>query len=88
VMIVSATANVQDFRVAPGTVAVTVSGPPDVMAVLQADQIRAVVDLTGIEATKDLRRRVDISVPPGVTLVSIDPPKVGVLVPPAPSQKP
>jgi YbbR domain-containing protein len=49
---------------------------------LQANQIRAIVDLTGIESAKDLKRRVDISVPSGVKLVSVDPPKVGVIVPP------
>ena len=40
------------YRVSPQRVAVTVSGPPDVMAVLQANQIRATVDLTGIDPRK------------------------------------
>src|SRR5580658_9916820 len=52
VLVVSATADVRDFRVVPGAVAVTVSGPPDVMAVLQANQIRAFVDLTDIGSAK------------------------------------
>src|ERR1700690_1995379 len=82
VLVVSAASDVRDFRVAPDTVTVKVSGSPDVMAVLQANQIRAVVDLTDIESAKELRRRVDVSMPPGVTLVSIDPPKVGVIIPP------
>jgi YbbR domain-containing protein len=82
VWVVSTTADVHDFRVVPGTISVTVSGPPDVMAVLQANQIRATVDLTGIESAKDLRRRVDVSTPLGVTLVSVVPPRVGVIVPP------
>jgi len=82
VLVVSAASDVRDFRVAPGTVTVKVSGLPDVLAVLQANQIRAVVDLTDIEAAKELRRRVDVSTPPGVTLVSVDPPRVGVIVPP------
>ena len=82
VLIVSAASDVRDFRVAPGTVTVKVSGSPEVLAVLQANQIRAVVDLTGIEAAKELRRRVDVSTPPGVTLVSVDPPRVGIIVPP------
>jgi YbbR domain-containing protein len=82
VHVVSSGADVGDFRVAPTTVSVTVSGPPDVMAILQANQIRAVVDLTDIASVRDLRLRVDVSTPPGVTLVSVDPPKVGVKVPP------
>ena len=87
VLVVSA-ADVRDFRVAPATVAVKVSGAPEVMADLQANQIHAVVDLTDVQSARDLRRRVDVSTPPGVTLVSVDPPKVGVIVPPPPDKKP
>jgi YbbR domain-containing protein len=82
VLVVSTAADVRDFRVVPGVVSVTVNGSPDVMSVLEANQIRATVDLTDIESARDLKRRVDISVPSGVTLVSVDPPKVGVIIPP------
>lgn len=88
VLVVSTAADVRNFRVMPDTVAVTVSGPPDVMAVLQANQIRAVVDLTGIESGKEFRRRVDVSMPPGVTLVSVKPSSVDVIVPPPIGKKP
>jgi YbbR domain-containing protein len=88
VLVVSAASDVRDFRVAPATVAVKVSGSPEVMADLQANQIHAVVDLTDVQSARDLRRRVDVSTPPGVTLVSVDPPKVGVIVPPPPDKKP
>ena len=88
VLVVSAASDVRDFRVAPATVAVKVSGPPEVMADLQANQIHAMVDLTDVQSARDLRRRVDISTPPRVTLVSVDPPKVGVIVPPPPDKKP
>jgi YbbR domain-containing protein len=88
VLVVSAASDVRDFRVAPATVAVKVSGPPEIMADLQANQIHAVVDLTDVQSARDLRRRVDVSTPPRVTLVSVDPPKVGVIVPPPPDKKP
>ena len=88
VLVVSAASDVRDFRVAPATVAVKVSGAPEVMADLQANQIHAVVDLTDVQSARDLRRRVDVSTPPGVTLVSVDPTKVGVIVPPPPVKKP
>ena len=88
VLVVSAASDVRDFRVAPATVAVKVSGSAEVMADLQANQIHAVVDLTDIQSARDLRRRVDVSTPTGVTLVSVDPPKVGVIVPPPPDKKP
>ena len=84
VLIVSAAADVHDFRVAPTTVKVTVSGSAEVMARLQANQVRPVVDLTGIESIRDVRRFVDVSAPPGVTLVSVDPPRVAVIPPPKP----
>ena len=87
VSLLSSTLDVRDFRVAPATVAVTVSGPSEVMAVLQANKIHAVVDLTGIESAKDLRRNVDILLPPGVALVSVRPTRVGVIIPPPTDKK-
>ena len=82
VSIVSRTADVHLYRAIPNTVSVTVSGPPEVIAVLQANEIRATVDLTEDDSVHDLKRRVDVSVPPGVKLVNIDPPRVGVIIPP------
>jgi hypothetical protein len=57
------------------------------MAVLQADQIHAVVNLTGIESSHDLHRRVEVSVPTSVTLVNVEPREVDVIVPLSPSNK-
>jgi YbbR domain-containing protein len=88
VLIVASASDVHLYRVAPNAVSVTVSGSPDAIAVLQANQIRATVDLTDIESAKELKRRVDISVPSGITLVSVEPPKVGVIIPPLPLKKP
>src|ERR1017187_9047715 len=82
VSIVSRTADVHLYRAIPNTVSVTVSGPPEGIAVLQANEIRATVDLTEDDSVHDLKWRVDVSVPPGVKLVSIDPPRVGVIIPP------
>ena len=82
VLIVSTAKDVRDFRVAPLTVKVTVTGSEDDMAKLQANQVRATVDLTDIESASDLHRVVDVSTPPGVTLINVDPPKVMVFPPP------
>ncbi|MEJ0088436.1 MAG: CdaR family protein [Limisphaerales bacterium] len=82
VMVVSTALDVHDYRVTPGTVAVKVSGPSEVIAVLQANQIHPVVDLTDITAAHNLRRRVEVSTPPGVTLISVEPTEVDVLFPP------
>ena len=88
VRVVSAAADVRYFRVAPLTVKVTVSGSAEDLARLQADQVHAVVNLTDIGPEWDLHLPVDVSAPPGVTLVSVDPPKVGVIVPPPTDKKP
>ena len=78
----------RDFRVAPLTVKVTVSGSAEDLARLQADQIHAVVNLTGIGSQRDSHLPVEVSTPPGIMLVSVFPPKVGVIVPPPPVKKP
>jgi YbbR domain-containing protein len=85
-LIVATASDVHLYRVAPNTVSVTVSGSPDAIAVLQANQIHATVDLTGVESARDLKRRVDVSVPSGIMLVSIEPAKVGVIIPPFPGK--
>jgi YbbR domain-containing protein len=81
VQLVSTKADVHSYRLLRPAVKVTVSGTPEVMAVLQASQVHATVDLTDIETSRDLRCRVDISAPPGVTLVSVDPKEIGVIPP-------
>jgi YbbR domain-containing protein len=82
VLIVSTAADVRFYRVAPTAVKVTVSGSQEVMAKLQSSQVRAVVDLTDIELVKDWHRQVEILMPPGVTLISVEPQKVVVMPPP------
>ena len=80
--IVATAADMHLFGVNSNTVAVTVSGEKEVMDVLQANQIRATVDLSDFgNNPKDLERRVDVSVPWGVTVVNVEPAKVKVLPP-------
>jgi YbbR-like protein len=88
VLVVSTASDVRDFRVLPATVAVKVSGPPEVMAVLQANQIHPIVDLTGVAGARNFKRRVEVSTPPGVTLVSVTPAEVEVLFPPKAGNNP
>ena len=88
VFVVSAASDVHDFRVVPTTVKVTVSGSAEVMNKLQAGQVHAVVNLTEMGSDRDVHLPVEVSAPPGVALVTIDPPKVGVIIPPSPQKKP
>ena len=87
VLPVAASADVQLYHVVPETVKVTVTGSADAIAVLQANQIRATANLTGFEAEKDFKCNVDVSVPAGITVISVDPQKVSVIHPPASAPK-
>ena len=81
VLVVSAAADVREFRVRPNAVTVTVRAQSAIAAALRADELHALVDLTDLEAARDLRRRVDISMPASVALVSIEPAEVSVVIP-------
>jgi hypothetical protein len=78
----SATKDVRAFKVNPTAVQVTVSGRPEVVSAMDRNEVRVTVDLTGIEASGDLIKNVDVSVPLGVTVVHIMPTEVSVIVPP------
>jgi YbbR domain-containing protein len=82
VLIVSAAADVRQFHVTPDTVAVSVSGQRDVMEGVQVGRIHALVNLTDFNADHEQNQPVEVSTPPGVTLVSMEPAEVSVVVPP------
>ena len=81
-LVVSAAADVHEFKVNPDVVTVTVSGRPEMISAMTGQEIRVTVDLTGIEAARGLRKRVEVSVPPGVAFIRAEPPDVNVIVPP------
>jgi YbbR domain-containing protein len=66
----------------PKEVAVTVQGSGKSLRDLQARDIRALVDLTGVVSAENVRKRIEISVPAGVTLVQVEPTEVQVIAPP------
>ena len=63
---------------------VEVRGPPSVLSKLTEKDVRATVELASTEPLQSSRRRVDISTPPGVTLVRVFPTDVDMLAPPKP----
>jgi hypothetical protein len=82
VFIVATAADMRQYGVNSNDVSVTVSGPPDVMDVLQANQIHAIVNLSDFDSqTKDLDRPVEVSVPWGVTVVDVEPARLRVIPP-------
>jgi YbbR domain-containing protein len=82
VTILASTEDAHNFRVSPSEVAVTVQGNPKTLQNLQTNDIRAIVDLTGVGAARDLRKRIEVSVPAGVTLMRVMPDEVQVIFPP------
>jgi YbbR domain-containing protein len=81
VLVVSSAADVRDFRVKPSDVDVTVQGDAKSLQQLQEKDIRVMVDLTGVEGGPGLRKRLDVSIPPGVTRVQVRPEEVEVIFP-------
>ncbi len=82
VVIMSSAEDVRSFRVNPKEVEVTVRGDSKLLQTLQNKDIHVLVDLTGIEAAHDLRKRIEVSTPAGVTHVRVEPAEVQVIFPP------
>lgn len=83
VQVLATAADVRSFKVNPSEVEVTVRGETNLLGQLQAKDIRALVDLTGIEsAPRGMRKRIEVTTPAGITLVRVIPAEVDVIVPP------
>ena len=87
VVVMSSASDVRNFKVSPNQVEVTVRGESRVLQNLQSKDIRAIVDLSGIEAAQNLRKRIEVSTPPGVTHVRIFPEEVQVIIPSKPPNR-
>ena len=81
VVILSSAEDVRSFRVSPKEADVTVQGTAAVLKELQTKDVRVSVDLTGIQAAKDLRKRIEVATPAGVSYVRIAPEEVQVIFP-------
>jgi YbbR domain-containing protein len=81
VAVLSSAGDVRNYKVSPNQVEVTVQGDPHAVNNLQSNDIRVIVDLTGIEATRNLRRRIEVSTPAGVTHVGVRPEEVQIMIP-------
>lgn len=82
VLMMSSAADVREIRVRPDYVEVTVRGESEVLKKLQDRDVHAIVDLTGIESARNLRKRIEITTPPGIVYVHVFPEDVEVVVPP------
>ena len=85
VSIIATGADVHLYGVNSNTVSVTVSGPPELMDFLQASQVKAMVDVSDIDdKKKDQLRAVDVAVPWGIMVVSVEPAELRIIPPPKP----
>lgn len=75
-------ADIRAVQVNPSDVHVRVRGSARDLQKLQPKDISARVDLTGIESARGLRKRIEIIVPTGITVVQVEPDEVEVIVPP------
>lgn len=82
VVILSSAEDVRSLKVNPKEVDVTVRGDAKTLQTLQPKDVRVIVDLTGIAAGPYLKKRIEVSTPPGVTYVRADPEEVQVIIPP------
>ena len=82
VLIMSTAEDVRSFKVNPTSVEVFVRVDPAKASDVQASDIHAIVDLTGIESARDLRRQIRVTTPADVTFVRVVPDQVDVIVPP------
>src|SRR5678816_2186248 len=81
VIVLSSASDVHDYRVEPKTVEVTVEGDSKVLQGLESKDVRAMVDLTGLESGTDVRKRIELSTPPGVKHVKVNPKEARVIFP-------
>jgi len=84
VTVMSSAEDVRSVRVNPKEVDVTIQGDGKILDHVQPKDIRVICDLTGIEATNALRRRIEITTPAGVTLLRVEPEEVQVIFPSKP----
>lgn len=83
VVIMSSAEDVRSIKVHPKEVDVTVRGEAKILRKLTAKDIRVLVDLTGISAAHDdLKARIEVSTPAGVSHIKVDPSEVQVIFPP------
>jgi YbbR domain-containing protein len=78
VVVQSSAPQTRSFRIQPETVELTVEGDASSVNHLQDGDIRVVVDLIGIEAARDLVKRVTVSQPAGIATVKVVPEQVTV----------
>lgn len=82
ITVISTAGTVPKLNVEPKTVEVTVQGDPSVIDRLKPDEVRVLVDLTGVPGSRETRKRVEVITPAGVACLKVRPDEVLVIYPP------
>ncbi len=82
VLVIFPAAELRTVDVEPSEVQVTVQAELKALQTLKPQDIRAQINLTGIESARNLRKRVEIILPAGFTYTRVVPDEVEVIVPP------
>jgi len=78
IVVATAAADPQMFRISPYTVDVTLGGDPDQLARIKASDLDAFVNLIDVIDSHHLRKKVQVRVPPGLNLIRVEPADVSV----------
>jgi hypothetical protein len=82
VTVLSSAEDVRNFKVTPSEVIITVQGDAKAVQNLQSKDVRVTVDLTGVGTARDLRKRIEVSLPAGIACMRVAPEEVQVIFPP------
>lgn len=80
VMILSSGTEPRSFLINPTRIEVAVRGEARIMQSLQEKDLRAVVDVTDIADALDMRKRVEVTGPEGISVLSITPEEVKLTI--------
>lgn len=84
VRVITSAGDQRTFQVEPSQVQVTVQGEGRAMENLTMNDIRALVDLTGIESAHGLQKQIEVTTPAGTTATRITPDQISATVSPKP----
>ena len=82
VIVLSSAEDVRNFKVSPNEVIITVQGDAKAVQNLQSKDVRVTVDLTGVGTARELRKRIEVSLPAGIACMRVAPEEVQVIFPP------
>ncbi|MBU6400109.1 MAG: hypothetical protein KGS61_07305, partial [Verrucomicrobia bacterium] len=78
IVVMTTAADTRAFKVEPSEVEVVLSGTPNRLQNLKTEDILAFVNLTDIQRTAGLVKKIEVHTPAGIALLQVDPPNVRV----------